>query len=138
MQACATSLTQIEIERIFKQVAAQLLILESMKVSGYGELNDEVSGRYSDWRQWIRSDLAAAIPALSQLKFPMPISRIAEYIDMAAPPLMPCLSWGDLCCDNIIVDDRNNFVGLVDFEGVLAAEPMLVRGYFLRVTMEAL
>ena len=39
------------------------------------------------------------------------------------------LAWGDISPDNIIIDECEQFVGFVDFEGVIASEFDLNLGY---------
>jgi aminoglycoside phosphotransferase (APT) family kinase protein len=39
------------------------------------------------------------------------------------------LAWGDLSVENILIDSDNEVAGLVDFEGVIAANRLLNLGY---------
>ena len=133
LDECLTRFSENELEHLASEVHAQLDILASLRIAGFGGLVDGTAGQFASWTQLFqeafddfhRLDGASSAPALDEA-----VKALERLLKLAKPPAESRLAWGDLSPDNIIVGSGHELVGLIDFEGVLGAEPILSLGYF--------
>lgn len=124
-----TSLTKSQLERIANAVYQQLAILGRLDVSGWGDMESATCATSESWRDFVLSTTDGQrfsnlpgwlVDATETLRF------IAKT-RMALP--RSTLAWTDMSPENIIVDAEGHFVGLIDFESVMALEPGATLGY---------
>jgi aminoglycoside phosphotransferase (APT) family kinase protein len=120
--------------RITGQLAEFLFSLGSLGVTGYGELVDSQTGRYDSWAEFMETSLSEGISdAARHGSLPLEVIRQVDSIRASLkcfdPPERPTLAWGDILTNNLLIDKGESLVGIVDFEGTLAAEHALNLGY---------
>jgi aminoglycoside phosphotransferase (APT) family kinase protein len=116
------------------QLADALRILAGIHMKGYGDPFDGTSAVFQTWRDFVRTSLDEGLRLARRYgSLPQALLTTLERMD---PGRNGCgidrpgvLAWGDISLENILLNDRNQVCGLVDFEGVLAAEPLLALGY---------
>jgi len=123
-----------QLRSLCRDIYAQMAALAELKFRGYGDPLTGATARDRIWSGFIRHTFDAALPNLARLdSLPRPVARdlewIATRVDAIEPPGRAVAAWGDVSPHNIIVDDAHRLVGLIDFEGVLAAEMALNIGY---------
>ena len=129
-RSAALSIGQTEF--ISDQICEELLRLTTLSVTGFGGMIDGDRAQFESWRSMFQNaldeferiegyrtdvDFASAARAIGR--------SLAAFDSRAAPQLC----WGDISPDNVILGDDDRLSGLIDFEGVLAAEPCLNLGY---------
>ena len=108
--------------------------LQTLDVRGYGELvtaNRAPFHRSVDFVERVFSD---GLRIATEVRlWPPKTLRALEMIGSNIATLLRehkgVLAWGDLAPDHVLLSSRNEIVGLVDFEGVMAADPLLSFGY---------
>jgi len=128
-----TSTSREEQRSFALQVGRFLAELAKLDVHGYGDLVTAQSGRYRSWHDFLAESFDSGLHAARShgtlsaglLKDLATIRAAVERFDM---PTRSRLAWGDVLLENILVRG-SALVGVVDFEGTLAAEPALNVGY---------
>ena len=120
--------------RLAGQLVTALHRLAELPVSGYGDLLDGVTARFPRWLDFLHDSVTEGIRcARQQQLLPSALLRDLETISSAwgsFPADAPGrLAWGDISLENLLLDAEGNVAGMVDFEGVLAAGPLLNLGY---------
>jgi len=126
-------LNQQSLNRICRNLMKELLLLKEIEIEDFGELVSDKRAGSPSWLSFMTQTFTEGIrSARSQNLLP---SALINDIDFVRSNLnkfyyigRPTLCWGDISPQNIIVDG-NEFVGLIDFEGVLSAEFDLSFGY---------
>jgi aminoglycoside phosphotransferase (APT) family kinase protein len=117
-----------------EDVYRQLHLMSRLPVQGFGELQDARHGSNANWHDFVSETFAAGISQALRLNL-IPRTKIAQLefvhsrIKSFSSPSPPAIAWGDVSPDNLIVDEADRLVGLIDFEGALAAELCLNFGY---------
>jgi len=122
-------LSSSQLETVANAVYQQLSILASLDVSGWGDMDSAACATFESWHAFVFSTTDGQgfsnlpgwlVDATETLRF------IAGT--RMAPP-RSTLVWTDISPENIIVDGKGHFVGLIDFESVMALEPGATLGY---------
>ncbi len=129
-----SSLSAAALQRVAKDLVAYLQLLQGVWVRGYGELVNSEAAEFSSWAQFVHTSFREGLSRAREYQL-LPADEIArlrapgaelERLDLQEP----CgLAWGDLSPDNILVDSEDKISGLLDFEGVLAADFLANLGY---------
>jgi hypothetical protein len=134
LRRCLPSLEPLGRRRIARQVSEFLMALQDVNVEGYGDLLSATTARFNSLLGFIETSFAEGI-STAQSHGSLPKELIADLegirgrlglLDLAPP----CgLAWGDMLTDNILVREEGSLAGFIDFEGTLAADPLLNLGY---------
>lgn len=135
------SLSDESLRAINRFLVDQLEILGGIRVAGFGDLESARHARFASWREFvgecfrlgIDSALSGGLVPLRMAERFEELSRQVHRFERGGPSV---LCWGDISPENIIVDPSGCAVGLVDFEGVVAADASLNLGY-LRARYES-
>ena len=128
------SLSATSMERVAQELVTYLQLLQSVPVQGYGELVSGDTAGFSSWAEFVHASFSKGLsrarschllPAEDIAKLNTPGAEL-EHLDM---PETCGLAWGDLSTDNILIGSEDKISGLLDFEGVLAADFMANLGY---------
>lgn len=128
------SLGRVHSRCVAAEVSSFLAALADVPVRGWGDLSSSGSARFESWRAFLECSFDDGLhAAASHRSLPRELlanlERIRVRLDVIQPPPTPRLAWGDLRTDNVIVSEEGRLAGVVDFEGVVAAEPALNLGY---------
>jgi aminoglycoside phosphotransferase (APT) family kinase protein len=119
------------LERICAQMAAQLAILSTLPVDGFGDLIGVDRAAQPRWQDFVETVVAAPVSAVSTDRALLEEARAAmeSLKEARADDVARSLVWTDISPENIIVDSDDRFAGLIDFEGTMALEPEATLGY---------
>lgn len=124
-----TRLTDVQLEKIAGSVSEQLALLASLDVTGWGDMDSATSAIFGNWQAFVASTIDGQ-------QFSNEPDWLIDAIDslrsIAGTRVMPSRStlvWTDISPENIIVDADGCFAGLIDFESVMALEPVAALGY---------
>jgi aminoglycoside phosphotransferase (APT) family kinase protein len=130
LSAAMAEMNEAGLERVCGRMMAQLALLASLPVNGFGDLTDGRAARHGTWAHFIREVLDPPLapiadkPALRQAR-----DVLKTFAAQRAEPGPPVLVWTDISPENVIVGNDGEFAGLIDFEGVMALEPAATLGY---------
>jgi len=121
-------------ERLVEELVDQIHRLSAIRVVGFGDLEEAKRGRYDSWNAFLQRSLEEGIEAAERhgtISGPLLSDAviILEHLDSLQVPCTPGVLWGDMSPRNILVDENNQLVGLLDFEGALAGDVVLNLGY---------
>jgi aminoglycoside phosphotransferase (APT) family kinase protein len=123
-----------ELTVVSRRIIDELKKLSRLQITGFGDLLNDRKAKLSSWYEFVRQTFDLGLKAsherdlLSQ-ELLNSLTLIGGRLDRFSRPVQPTLAWGDLSPENVIVDLNGKFVGLIDFEGVLAAEFDLSLGF---------
>lgn len=129
LDTCIDRLSDAELESIAKSVARELFILASFPVAGWGDLVSPDRAGADDWPTFIYEVTSANFGASWPAWLPEALSALRRIAATRIEPVCATLVWTDISPDNIIVSEAGAFVGLVDFESVMALEREALLGY---------
>jgi aminoglycoside phosphotransferase (APT) family kinase protein len=123
-----------DLSRIISEVYQQLILIASIPFQGFGDLVTAGNSGSSNWTDFIDQAFTDGLKVALHLDLLEPRVRnhllnVQQHIARLIPPERSSLAWADISPSNIIIDNNNRLVGLIDFEGVLAAEIELNFGY---------
>jgi aminoglycoside phosphotransferase (APT) family kinase protein len=133
-----SSLGGREIRELAAALVIQLRLMADCSVTGFGGLiAADAADDPSPWdffQRSVRGGVAAAsdsgvldTAAIDRLE------RILMRCESDVSKFNGSLAWGDLAPSNILLDERNRFAGLVDFESSFVFDRALSAGYFYAV-----
>ena len=121
------------LQQISGDLVARVSHLGRLPVTGYGELVKADRAQFESFDHfWIHS-FSEGLEAAERSKIwsRETLGRL-QSISLhrgITDEKVPSLAWGDLSTENILIDSNDRVSGLVDFEGVIAAEELLNLGY---------
>ena len=126
-------LNQQSLDRICASLVRELLLLKEIEIEGFGELVSDKRAGFPSWFAFMTQTFTDGLrSARAQNLLPPALINDIDFVFSNLDKFnyigRPTLCWGDVSPQNIIVSD-NEFVGLIDFEGVLSAEFDLSFGY---------
>lgn len=129
LDTCIDRLSDAELDELAKSVAAELFILACIPVSGWGELVSVDRAGADDWPTFLHEVTSANFGASRPAWLPEALSALRRIAATRIEPVRATLVWTDISPDNIIVNEAGGFVGLIDFESVMALEREALPGY---------
>lgn len=122
------------IRSIAESLCSALRSMRELGMDGFGDLETARAARFPSWEAFTSESLGEgiAMARARRLLGDKQIDRLERILDgneAFAPRVPSCLAWGDVSPENVILDERDRVAGLVDFEGVLAADALLNLGY---------
>ncbi len=118
---------------IMQELMRFLARFARLEVTGYGELVSATHARFSTWRDFLETVLTESLHPRRKNPWGSEtfkkLKALIKGAAAAAPECEPVLTWGDISPENIILDAEDHIAGIVDFEGVLAADFALTLGY---------
>lgn len=134
MQTRLLSLSGEALQCISRDLMREMDVLGQIPIEGFGYLIDAEHGRFGSWISFMHNVFAEGIKTAKSS--PLLPNELLEAIEVIGTHLErfsysgpPSLCWGDISPENIILDKKDKFVGLIDFEGVLAVDRQLNHGY---------
>lgn len=124
-----TRLTSGELERVAQAVFEQLTILASLEVSGWGDMKSAVCADCDTWRAFVFSLNLSQLYPNAPSWLVKATDKLRWIAETRVAPLRSTLVWTDLSPENIIVNEKGHFIGLIDLESVMALEPDATYGY---------
>jgi aminoglycoside phosphotransferase (APT) family kinase protein len=123
-----------KLQAVCRDILIQLQLMAEIPMQGYGEVLSATHAAFPTWQSFVISSFneGLAVTQKENLLVPMiteALAAIRSRLDAFVVDCPAMLAWGDISPDNVIVDEREQFVGFVDFEGVIAAEFDLNLGY---------
>ena len=121
-------------QEICETLVESLLVMAGAGVQGYGDLVDDAKATHESWAEFVRISFDEGLKAASDHGLfddgtTSRLRRIHERLDEFLEPTDSELVWGDISPDHIVLDDTGRLVGLLDFEGTLAAGRLSTLGY---------
>ena len=134
LQKCLDGYDSHELGALCADIVAQLKQLAGLSMTGFGDVLGQYHARSVSWQEFVRDAFDGGIrSARTNDVVDKPLIEALELIrsrlDRFEGPDRAVLAWGDLSPENVIVDRNRRLVGLVDFEGVVAAEIDLGLGF---------
>lgn len=128
LDSCIDGLSDEQLDRICQDMEEQLARLSCLPVAGFGDLVGPGEGSSPDWRSFVAVAAAGTTDAVATRPY---LAAARDALLAVRPPrrAIATLSWTDISPENVIVDGRCEFVGLIDFEGTLALQPEAHLGY---------
>jgi hypothetical protein len=126
-------LSEESISAIAQEIYHQMLLISGLNVAGFGDLNSAGAANCDTWRNFIEHSFFEGLPIALQVgRISKGLAKDLEFIlhkldSFKAPE--SAVAWGDMSPSNIILDRNDRLVGIIDFEGALAAEMALSIGY---------
>ncbi len=115
------------------RLASTLSTLTQVRFEGAGELADAWRATDSSWRafahrSFLEGVLAVRANGLIEEKLDRALYELEGQVDSYVGSEANASVWVDISLENIIVDSDGNFQGVIDFESVLAGNPLLTLG----------
>jgi aminoglycoside phosphotransferase (APT) family kinase protein len=131
MDRCLHRLSVQQISKICSHIQEQTDLLASLPVLGFGDLLDSASAKHAGWKSFMLETLSASIPQIAGVPEPLWRARatLLDSVEKYICPSVSALTWADISPENVIIGKDGKFVGLIDFEGTLALEPLATLGY---------
>lgn len=119
---------------VAKQLVTYLCMLQKVHITGYGDLTNVTKARFRSWRAFVRQSFTEGIRQAGQYKLfkvedIVNLNAAGKELENVSSGEPRGLAWGDISPENILVDLEGKITGLLDFEGVLAADVLLNLGY---------
>lgn len=128
-----SALSAEALRRLALDLVARLEILARIPVLGYGDLIAVDRARFDSLDEFCALSFREGLKAVAEKRlWSRETAETVQAIARINPPMRqdsPALTWGDISVENILIDSNNEITGLVDFEGVIAAHPLLNLGY---------
>jgi aminoglycoside phosphotransferase (APT) family kinase protein len=134
MQTRLPSLSQESLSRVCEELIQEVLILNEIKIDGFGDLMDSGRAPFDSWLSFVRGTFVDGL-AFARTHSLLPgillddIDLIGQHLGRFSYTGAPSLSWGDISPGNIIISEGDEIAGLIDFEGVLSADFQLNLGF---------
>ncbi len=131
LDSCLALLSDAELERICALLLEQLALVSRLSVDGFGELRNAERARSLGWKDFIGGVVAAPIATSVPDRHRLERARAAllAVSERRHATIVPCLVWTDISPENVIVDEKGQFAGLIDFEGAMVLEREATLGY---------
>jgi aminoglycoside phosphotransferase (APT) family kinase protein len=129
-----SSLSSEDLGHIARDVIHRLQGLAQIPVLGYGDLVAADRARFDSLPDFFARSFAQGLKTAEDNRL-WPRETIESLRTIAGGPGTStqenrvALTWGDLSAENILIHPNNEVAGLVDFEGVIAANRLLNLGY---------
>ncbi len=122
------------LERIVRQLVGRLRALEQIPVTGCGDLVSADHARFDSLREFLNRSFAEGLIAAERSRLWREeiiddLRAISRAVDKWPEHKPVVLTWGDISTENILLRTEDEVAGLVDFEGVIAADRLLNLGY---------
>jgi aminoglycoside phosphotransferase (APT) family kinase protein len=128
-----SSLSPEALKGIARDIVVRLEVLARIPVLGYGDLMTADRARFHSLGEFCALSFRQGLEAAAQTRLwpreTVETVRAIAGISTQMPENRVALTWGDISAENILVGSNNEIAGLVDFEGVIAANPLLNLGY---------
>ena len=116
------------------QIKEALEALHSLDIDGWGELVTSTSARDTSWSELASRALDVGLSASRRSgalssDLLADLARVRDRLDRFAAPTRGGLVWADVKPDNILVNERGDLAGLLDFESCIGGELCANLGY---------
>jgi aminoglycoside phosphotransferase (APT) family kinase protein len=128
-----STLSAAALKRLAANLVGRLEALARIPVAGYGDLLAADHARFASLDEFCAASFREGLKAVAEKRlWSQETAEMVEAIARTGTPRQegrPALTWGDISLENILINSDNEIAGLVDFEGVLAADRLLNLGY---------
>ncbi len=129
-----SSISKVELKELSKQLVNVLLAVNSCEVSGWGALTNAYQAKCDSWIGFMQDSFKGGMHTVKRMGLldgavTDQLECLYANLESFSPSDFGGFAWGDIALANIIVDKTNRLTALIDFEGVLAIEPLLNVGY---------
>lgn len=122
-------MSDLQVRNVAAACKDQLKTLSRLPVEGWGDLVTIERAEQETWDKFVTATVAAVKSLSAHPDLDAAVAFIANI--RRKPCCSPSLVWTDISPENIIVDQKGCFAGIVDLESVMALEPAATRGYLL-------
>lgn len=108
--------------------------MKDIQMEGFGEPRDGFHAQEPSWRSFVEKSFHEGLAAVQRGKL-LRGDVVARLVDLGrrlekfSQSGTSGLIWGDVRPQNILLDGHDRFACLLDFEGVLAGDPLMTLGY---------
>lgn len=121
-----------DVELLARAIVFELKLINSVVMEGYGQPIDGLCAASENWHEFVLSAFKVGTDAIvrGQLLPPSLFSsaQVVRYAEQKLGNARPQLTWLDVGLGNIIIENRT-LAGLIDFEGCLSGDPLMMLGY---------
>lgn len=121
-----------------KETLCRDIVIHYKKISGiletgFGQVTGYQTYAHTSWNDFLSEAIAGAATVFKtqgnkeKIQLCCGLSAYAKRL----PTIAPSLVWGDLSTDNIIVKPDGTLVGFIDFEGLIAGDPLFGLGHLI-------
>ncbi len=120
-------------DRCCERLVQCLSQLGRIHFEGAGELVTALKGGATTWRVFVRESYMEGLKAIENHGFlttdtVQSLKSIAYFCDYISDGSTSDFIWGDPTAQNILVNEHGDLAGLIDFESVLAGDPLATLG----------
>ena len=116
------------------EIRYELVKLSKITMSGFGELKDGRHACHESWQAFVDESVAEGFEALRRYTILEKsevddLEHVVPSVELVWDGSTGECTWSDISPSNILVDDMGRLTGLIDFEGTLVGDPLLLVGY---------
>lgn len=126
-------LSEEQINSICDEVVENYRKISELKKTKYGRVAEGGLFNYDSWKRFLQSEIEQSRLFFKHEKDEENVEicdGLYEYVEQIEEP-SNCLVWSDFSLDNIIISEDNKFAAFIDFEGLMAGDPLLGISYLL-------
>ena len=136
-----SKLSTSDLRRLSEDLMESLALIQRVEMTGWGEPVSGWEASSSSWHEFIKNSFLEGLETIRENQLLSnallnDIAKVEDSMDELLVARSNNLTCGDLGLGNIVLDDRNRLMGLIDFEGALAGDPLLTLGYCYAASAE--
>ena len=119
-------------KRICNEIYDNYLRLSTIKASGVGIMLEFDEFSDISWKFYLQKEIDEAYRYVKERGVDININRLEKYTDqfiLSKITEKKELVWSDFSGENIILSDKGDFKGFIDFEGLMGGDSLLGYGY---------
>ena len=126
-------LTEDQKESLCKDIVTNYNKIASVTLDSYGYVKAGNRFSHSSWNAFIKDSINGALALFkkegnkAKIAIGEGLLKYSEKLSVKESHLV----WSDFSADNIIVTEDGQLSGFIDFEGLMAGDPLLGLGYFI-------
>lgn len=121
-----------------KETLCRDIVIRYKKISdiletGFGQVTGYRTYAHTSWNDFLSEAIAGAVTVFKTQgnKEKIQLCRGLSAYAKKLPTIAPSLVWGDFSTDNIIVKSDGTLAGFIDFEGLIAGDPLFGLGHLI-------
>lgn len=120
-------------ETLCRDIVCHYKKIAHVRGTGFGQMTGFRSYAHLSWTDFLEEAIAGAetVFKVQRDKEKLQLCRILSTYAEQISPMKPSLVWGDLSMDNIIVKADGTLSGFIDFECLIAGDPLFGLGHLI-------
>lgn len=120
-------------ETLCRDVVIHYKKISAILETGFGQVIGYRTYAHTSWNDFLSEAIAGAVTVFKAQgnKEKIQLCRSLSAYAKKLPTMASSLVWGDISTDNIIVKSDGALVGFIDFEGLIAGDPLFGLGHLI-------